>query len=169
MTIRSVGEMVIAANYAQDLQALAHAYLLLFRHYANGVNDVVVPDKEFAVSVHEVAKGDGLHPKITFALMWISTTSWQVATYYSPDSEMFQEGFGVDNVSGYTARSESEPTQLFITIPVSHLLQSREEQVKYLQKIKADDDYAKSERDRLEKIARLQAEIEKLQPTKAPA
>lgn len=41
--------------------------------------------------------------------------------------------------------------------------------MKYLQKIKADDDYAKSERQRLEKIARLQAEIEKLQPTKAPA
>lgn len=168
MTIRTAAEMVTAASHAIHLQALALGYLQNYRQYANGVNDVRVPNEAFMVAVHEVEKGGGVSPCITFSLQWIETVCWQVPVYHSPDSPMVQEGFGSDNVSGYKSESQSSPSLLFVTIPVSHLMEPYASQIEYLKKLKIDHDAALKEKERIAEVARLKAEIHRLESAPAP-
>lgn len=163
MSLRTIGDLISAADAAQDLQARGRGFLLNWRKHANGVNGVTIPNEEFVVVPEAVAKGSPDDPHLAFALVWIERTSWQVAEYFDADDDDFDESWGANNIRGYSIQTSQSTRDMHINVPAGFLLVDEAEQVKRLKALKANADKAEKERQRLAEIARLQKELADLQ------
>lgn len=142
MTLRTVKDIVAAANAAKDLQAAAANHFLLYRKHANGLNDIWIPREQFTVVAVGV-EGTAEIPLLKFALIWTERGSWQVSDYRSPDSDLYVEGFGADNSTGHHTESRERQQEMYLTIGTGCLLESNDSKVDTLKRLKAEHDFKK--------------------------
>lgn len=158
MTIRTEGQIVGAANAAQDLTNIVVAYLELYRKHAQGLNGVKVPDEEYTVIFRPILK-EGYLP---VTLVYTKTTTWRKATHYDVNDDMFDERLGADNVSGYTVERDTDTEEYGLSIPFKALLRTKEQMEQDIKAYAAREQAALKEKQRLAEIAQHEAAIAKL-------
>lgn len=164
--LHTIGDLIRAANGAQDIQRLGLGFLMLWREHCNGCCGITVTRDEFAVTVVGVEKqSDQDSPRIQFAMTWQSYGTWQSPTYYSPEDENYTEGFGGDNVSGYVTCGKLSKHGLVVNIPTALLMMPRDSLVAHMKAIKAKDVADREERKRQEQILIHRKALAKLEGT----
>lgn len=158
MTIRTEGQIVGAANAAQDLTNLVVAYLELYKKHAQGLNGVKIPTEKYTVIFRPILK-EGYLP---VTLVYTKTTTWRRATHYDVDDDMFDERLGADNISGYTVERDTDTEEYGLAIPFNVLLRSREDMERDIITFAAKKRAEIKEAERQAEIARHEAAIAKL-------
>lgn len=160
MTLRTEGDIVLAVNMARDLTHLVVAYLNIWRKHANGKNGVTVPSEPYSVVFGQAQEG-----RVVAVIVHTQTVTWQEPIYYDVDSYYFQEGFGVDNISGHTSRSEDHVRQQVVTIPFPALLQSAESMEASIKATAERIAKKEAETARARQIAALESQLAELKNT----
>lgn len=155
---RSEGDLVLAANQAQDLSSLVRAYLEMYKKHAQGINGVKIPTSRYDIVFMPLK----FEHEIAVKLVFSRTETWTEPVYYDVDDDNFSESWGSDNVSHHVTKSSTNPDEIVIRIPCSHLLLAQEQMedliIKQAAKYRADE----AEQQRLDEIKRHEAEIERL-------
>lgn len=165
MLLRSEGDFVRASNMAQDLTNLVVTYLKFWRKYANGRNNVTIPDDTFGV-IFLPMKTEG---KLEVGLLYTRTDHWQTPEYYDVDDDQYTEGYGSGdaNICGYTSHTAKVNCEIFISIPFAVLAKTPDQMEQSVKTFVATEKAKEAEETRLATIAKLEEDLAKLK-AKAP-
>lgn len=162
MIFRSESDIVYASNASQSLANLVRAYLELYRKYANGLNGINIPSKNYAVVFQPMRKEGYLN----VGLVYTRTDMHQSPVYYDVDDDEFDESWGADNVSHYTTSTTDTIIEQHILIPFGHLLCNQEKMEQSIKEFAERKEKELQEEQRRSKIRALEVELERLKVDK---
>lgn len=159
MTFRTIADIVYAHNVARDLVNLATAYLRLWRKYANGCDQITIPDDNFTVVIMPM-KHESL---LSVGIVYTKTVTWSEPEYYDVDDDNYVETYNSRaNICGYSSHSEEVKCELFLNLPTAHLLLSEEDMTTKIKAIAAKIRADEAEAMKQAKIQELEAQIKAL-------
>ena len=165
MMLRTEGDFVRASNMAQDLTNLVVTYLKFWRKYANGRNNVNIPNDNFGV-IFLPMKKEG---RLEVGILYTRTDHWQTPEYYDVDDDNYTEGYGSGdaNICGYTSHSAEVHCESLISLAFTLLMHTPEDMEKSVIDYVKHEKAKEAEELRLKKIAAMEIELAALK-AKAP-
>lgn len=159
MSLYSESDIVRAFNEGRALKNLVLLYLGLYKALANGANGVTLTNENIkCVYLHSITDID--NPRLHVSL---------INTEYYSNSVWVEDTYDTDELDGrwgspghYEESSTSREVYGSIYIPISALLQTKEEMIESLTKLKIKWDKQQLEKKRQEEIEYHKTQLAKL-------
>jgi len=166
MSLKTESAVVRAADESNDLAAMIKRVLLLWRLYANGINQVTVPSKEFIVFPLPTKLEKSGVLLVSCGVIAIETRSFDVPVYYQPDSDYFSESFGIDNLNYMKVEQENYQIEVVINFPLSWLFLEKESLIEVIKGVRKC--YERSEKEKMlsKEEQNLKLRLEAIEQTK---
>lgn len=148
--LRTVGDIVLAANMGSDLTFVVRRYLRAYRKYINGHNGITIKNDLFGIMLQGLTKDE----RVSVAVMDWYTTSYQVEEPIDWDADDAPNpSYGAQHSGSYRTEWQDNKECFLVHIPFSHL---------FIKDLDAYFKRKKAEIAEVERLRKLQAEEQAL-------